>query len=249
MEVEGPLARRVADLRGALEVLAGPSWRDPWTAPAPLRGPEPTKPVRVALVTDPAGLGTAPQVKEGVLKAARALEHAGYAVHEIEPPSIDAAAQAGLDMLAPDWRTASPFLQALMGPDIKRVWKALLDIAGDPDRLTAMQAYMTRQTLLRAWGQFQRTYPLIVGPVFTDRTFHAHKGTTSAEAAEIVRGLRLTIAINALGLPAVALPVGVADGLPQSVQVIGPRYREDLCLDAAAALEDRRGVITPTDPK
>ena len=55
--------------------------------------------------------------------------------------------------------------------------------------------------------------------------------------------------INALGLPAIALPVGTGGGLPQSVQVIGPRYREDLCLDAAAALEDRGGVATPADPR
>jgi Asp-tRNA(Asn)/Glu-tRNA(Gln) amidotransferase A subunit family amidase len=67
--------------------------------------------------------------------------------------------------------------------------------------------------------------------------------------AEIVRGLRMTIAINALGLPAVALPVGIGDGLLQAVQVIGPRYREDLCLDAAEALEDRVGIITPIDPR
>jgi len=33
------------------------------------------------------------------------------------------------------------------------------------------------------------------------------------------------------------------------VQVIGARYREDLCLDAAAALEGRLGVITPVDPR
>ena len=57
--VEGPMARRVADLRAAFEVLAGPSWRDPWSVPAPLRGPEPAKPIRVALVVDPAGQGTA----------------------------------------------------------------------------------------------------------------------------------------------------------------------------------------------
>jgi amidase len=53
--VEGPLARRVADLRAAFEVLAGPSWRDPWMVPAPLRGPEPATPIRVALVTNPVG--------------------------------------------------------------------------------------------------------------------------------------------------------------------------------------------------
>ncbi len=52
-----------------------------------------------------------------------------------------------------------------------------------------------------------------------------------------------------LGLPSVALPVGEADGLPQSVQIIGPRFREDLCLDAAEAIEARLGSITPIDPR
>ena len=61
--------------------------------------------------------------------------------------------------------------------------------------------------------------------------------------------MRMAMAVNTLGLPAVALPVGIRDGLPQAVQVIGPRYREDLCLDAAAAIEDRLGIITPIDPR
>jgi amidase len=60
--------------------------------------------------------------------------------------------------------------------------------------------------------------------------------------------MRMAIAVNALGLPAVAVPVGIEQALPQVVQVIGPRYREDLCLDAAAALEDRLGTITPINP-
>jgi hypothetical protein len=41
-----------------------------------LRGPEPLKPVRVALVVDPAGQGTATQVQDGVCTAARALDDA-----------------------------------------------------------------------------------------------------------------------------------------------------------------------------
>jgi amidase len=67
--------------------------------------------------------------------------------------------------------------------------------------------------------------------------------------AQTIGGMRMALAVNALGLPAVALPVGIGEGLSQSVQVIGPRYREDVCLDAAAALEDRVGVITPIDPR
>ena len=67
--------------------------------------------------------------------------------------------------------------------------------------------------------------------------------------AETIRTMRMAMAINTLGLPAVALPVGIADELPQAVQVIGPRYREDLCLDAATAIEDRLGTVTPIDPR
>jgi amidase len=67
--------------------------------------------------------------------------------------------------------------------------------------------------------------------------------------AETIRSMRMAIAVNVLGLPAVALPVGTGDGLPQSVQVIGPRYREDLCRNAAEALEERLGIITPIDPR
>jgi amidase len=61
--------------------------------------------------------------------------------------------------------------------------------------------------------------------------------------------MQMTTAVNALGLPAVALPVGIQVGLPQAVQVIGPRYREDLCLDAGQAIEDRLDIITPIDPR
>jgi len=57
------------------------------------------------------------------------------------------------------------------------------------------------------------------------------------------------MAIPVLGLPAAVVPIGVADGLPTAVQLIGPRFREGWCLDAAAAIESRAGVQTPIDPR
>lgn len=249
--VQGPLARRVADLRVALAVLAGPTWRDPWSVPAPLRGPELPKPVRVALVLDPAGQGTAEQVQDGLRKAAQALEDAGYVVEEIEPPFIDLGAKTLLDMLNPpgirpeDRERIFPS----MPDDTRQFLAAFYAVVGDPDPVTSMQSFMTRQALSRAWGEFQETHPLIVAPISADVPFKAGTDLSEGRVADEIRSMRMATAINALGLPAVALPVGIGDGLPQAVQVIGPRYREDLCLDAAAAIEQRVGILTPIDPK
>jgi amidase len=126
---------------------------------------------------------------------------------------------------------------------------ALLAVAGEPGPAAVTESFMTRQSLQRAWGEFQQTHPLIVAPVCTGLPFAAGADLTTPEVATIIQRMRMVLAVNVLGLPAVALPAGAADGLPQSVQVIGPRYREDLCLDAAAAIEDRVGILTPIDPR
>jgi amidase len=52
-----------------------------------------------------------------------------------------------------------------------------------------------------------------------------------------------------LGLPSVSVPTGVVDGLPMGVQIIGLRFREDMVLDAAQAIEQACGVHTPIHPK
>ena len=111
--------------------------------PAPLRGPEPAKPVCVALVVNPAGQGTAQQVQEGVWKAARALEDAGYAVEEVEPPSIDMAAKTLLDMLnTPDMRAGWQMMSHMWPADTNRFLSAFYEVAGDPDPVTVMQSFM-----------------------------------------------------------------------------------------------------------
>ena len=47
-------------------------------------------------------------------------------------------------------------------------------------------------------------------------------------------------AIPVIGLPGVSVPTGLTEaGLPMGVQVVAPRFREDLALDAAEAIEAR----------
>jgi amidase len=248
MGVNGPMARRVADLRVAFEAMAWPSWRDPWTVPAPLRGPALATPIRVALVTDPAGLGVAPQVRDGVRRAASALEDAGYPVDEVEPPQIELATRTWLDISVPSLRTGWQLWGPMVRAETMRFVTAFFEVAGEQGLEATIQGLITRQSVMRAWAEFQEVHPLIVAPVATDLPFEVGQDRTTADVGAIVRAMRMALAVNTLSLPAVALPVGVAEGLPQAIQIIGPRYREDVCLDAAAALEDWVGIVTPIDP-
>ena len=62
--------------------------------------------------------------------------------------------------------------------------------------------------------------------------------------------IRPVVPANLLGLPSACVPAGrdEVSGLPIGVLVTGPRLREDLCLEAAEAIESRLGVTTPIDP-
>jgi amidase len=202
------------------------------------------------MVLDPAGQGTAAQVQGGIREAAHALEQAGHAVDELEPPSIDAAAKALVIMLStPGMRTVWQRISPLMPDPTRRFMSAFFEAAGDPDAMDVEQAFITRLSVLRSWSEFSEHHPLIIAPIATDIPRKAGTDLEEGQVAEDLRIMRMAMAVNALGLPAVALPVGITDGLPQAVQVIGPRYREDLCLDAAETIEDRVGILTPIDPR
>ncbi len=60
----------------------------------------------------------------------------------------------------------------------------------------------------------------------------------------------LTIPANTTGHPAVAIPVGLVDGLPVSMQIIGRRHAEELLLDLARIVELERPwpLVAPGAP-
>jgi amidase len=204
----------------------------------------------VALSTDPGGLGVDPAIAEGVRRAARTLAEAGCIVEEADPPAVAEAHDLWGALLGTESRAmVLPLLGQLLSGDALAIFEYLVesfpahDLAGYVEGLAAAQPR-------RGSGLFLERHDSILGPVSCAQPFEAGADLSSREGfAEILLGMRLITAVNLLGLPAAVVPVGVADGMPLAAQIVGGRFREDLCLRAAEAIEDRLGVLTPIDPR
>jgi amidase len=98
-----------------------------------------------------------------------------------------------------------------------------------------------------AWSQFFQEYPIVLSPVCCERPRAV--GDDIERPSELAATMRIVVPVNLLGLPPCAVPVGCDDGLPQGVQLIGARFREDLVLDAAQAINDRAPTLTPIQPR
>ena len=250
MAVNGPMARSVEDLRAALAVISGSDPRDPWYVPLPAgSAAHPgTGPRAVAVIAEPDGGPAHPDAVASVRRAADALAEAGYQVQEVNPPSIAAAFETWSQIVCSELHAMWPLMEALVSPRARAFlenWFARWSVTRD--RLVL--AWIERLKVARAWTEFQVEYPLVLGPVSTQPPFEVGFDIRGPdETAETMRRHRLLTVANLVGLPAVALPTGVVDGVPQGVQVIGPYLGDEPCLAAAMAIEQSLGTITPIDP-
>ena len=246
MLVDGVLARHVGDVRRGLEIVMGAHRADPQSVDVPLHGAPASK--RVALVPEPAGGETDPAIAEGVRRAGRALEEAGYDVEEVDPPRVLDTYLAWSELMTTNLADVPVPLDSVLGPDALR----FLELSTEDFVAAASDAIMhqTRFGIARAWREFFMTYPLVVGPTWALPQFPLGFDIQDKESAlRVLETVRFVLPANLLGLPAACVPVGLANGLPTGVQVIGDLFREDLCLNAAEAIELSVGVLTPIDPR
>ncbi len=251
MSTQGPLARRVRDLRLALAAMAEGDIRDPWWAPAPLEGRPVARPIRVALSVDPARTGVHPAVAEAVRQAGRILEAAGYVVEECDPPGFAEAArdwdalahgEAMLFLRESFERYGDAGAQATFGFMTKHTPPA--DMEG------LLRTLARRTTHQRAWAAFLAERPLVLCPVSAEPPFPQGLDASGQEGFDrVYRAQQVLLATPLLGVPSVSVPTGLAEGLPMGVQVIAPRWREDLALDAAEVIEAACPMPTPIDPR
>jgi amidase len=252
MNVQGPMARRVADVRLGLRILMGAHPRDPWSIDAPFEGPALGRPIRVAVIAEPPGGSTHSAVAATVRRAAQALADAGYVVEDACPPRYEAAIGCWARLLIGDFESVFAPLSQMMGPAavalVNNFRHAVLPLA---DAAAWSNLMVERDGIARAWSLFMAERPLLLSPTWTQLPFeHGFDAATPQGTAASAELMRPVVPANLLGLPSACVPAGrdEATGLPIGVLVTGPRLREDLCLEAAEAIEARLGVATPIDP-
>ena len=246
MSTQGPLAREVADVRVALEAMSRRDPRDTWQVPAPLDGPAPPSPIKVALAPIPGDMETDPAVVALVRQAADHLADAGYDVREVAIPDVSVAWKLWCDLISTEIETLQAAqMRDLGSAEFRQALDGLLHMAAILDGEGYMKAVAQRSRILREWLMFLEDWPLILTPVSVRRTpaVNADLGGDAALRGFFWNDTRFISAISVLGLPAAVVSAGLLDGHPVGVQIIGSRYREDLCLDAAAAIERRVGIM------
>jgi amidase len=249
MVAEGPMARRVADVRLGLSILSGWHVRDPRTVPMPLESPTlPTK--RVALLPEPPAGQTDPRVAEVTRAAGKALEKSGYTVDEIEPPRYEEIISIWSNLLMADIRVALPLMAPLLSDDANKFLNFANESIEPSTMETYAQAWMQRNSLQRAWNQFFTEWDAVLTPTWTKLPFeHGYDISSASAAKDVLELIRPVMPGNALGLPSAAVPAGIVDGLPVGVLVTGALWHDLTCLNIAEQIEAAELVPqTPIDP-
>ena len=251
MSVQGLITRSAHDLALAMPVILAPDPRDPNHVPMPWKGPQVDGPLRVGLTRASFGFDLHPEVDAALTAAADALRDAGYIVQEVTPPAMPQAGQIGYraiitetrDMLGPDiYSAGSDGIRAVFDEYFRQ-----FPPFDPPDLLRAMAQ---RTAFARDWALFQQHTPLMLTPFLPQPFFRPNRDLEGADGVAEVLGAALwSYAMNFMGLPAGVLPTRLSH-LPQgvqptAVQIVGPRWREDLIVQAMIAIEDRIGPMAP----
>jgi len=246
----GPMARTVADLQLFDDAASGWDAGDPM---AVLTDGTRQKPAHLQAVffEDDGVVPVTVDTRAAVRRAARAAADAGFTVEEFRPPALADAvavweeffAETALVALHEEFDGAErklPILRAYLQDS------AIRDSASSAARL--IDAWVARDRLRAAFQAQLGPHRVLVCPVAAVPAFgHGERAwEIGGRRVTYLEAMRYSQWFNALGAPAVVVPVGrSAGGLPVGVQVAGRPFDDALVLHVAAAIEQACGGYRP----
>ncbi len=250
LSTRGPMARRLADVVAALDVVVGPDPSDLRSLPRPEASwpaalYDAQMPVRVAWSPT---LGYAP-VDEEVLKvctrAVAVLESLGIEVVEIEAVFDEDPVRDWLTLaMAYNLRTLAPYRGTDVWEHIDPLLAASMDWAAD--NLSVLEVVRAEDACHRLNTRLVELFHdvrLLVTP-----TVAALPPPRALEAAGMINGavdanwVRFTYPFNMTRSPAATVCAGLSgDGLPVGLQLVGPQHADLVVIRSAGALEAALG--------
>ena len=262
--VVGPLARSAVDLRLSLNLLAGAdgpaarAWR--LTLPQPRR--QRLRDYRVGVLLSDPQAEVEHAYQDAIADLARWLEGEGASVEMGAKP--DFPAEQAMEVYTMLLRAAT---SKRMSDEMIAQARVDLDrLPGDaiPYRRRMLEAQTMlhrdwlrwnerRHELMAGWEEWFESYDLLLCPAASSPAFpHDQAGerhdrviTVNGKEQPVVDQLFWAGYSCGYYLPSTVAPIGMVDGLPVGIQIIGRRYDDLSCLHMAGLIEEGYCRFTP----
>jgi amidase len=254
-EVHGPLARDAEDAALMLDAMVGfsrispISVAPPWqSALAELQRREDIKRLRIAYVSDIAGIGVEAEIDATCRGAAAALSKLGAHVDHIE---FDASAgRAPYQTWRGFWMVGRQYERLAQidafGPNLKGNVEAGL-------KLTASDFAAAEETRMAVFDRFHKLFErfdVLLTPAAPVKPYPVEMNfpdTINGKSFEnYIDWIAPAYLITLVSLPAATAPAGLSqDGLPIGMQIVAPRFEEPLILRVARLIHRASNVGRP----
>ena len=263
--VVGPMARSTADLKLAMDILAGsdgPAARG-WNLSLP--GPRKTslKDFKVSVVINDAEADVDKSVQDAILALAKWLEGEGATVVMDARPQFSSAEALEIYTMLLRSATSKRMSDAMiddarkalanLGPDASAYRRRMLEAQSMGHR-DWLRWNDRRHGLNAGWEAFFEDYDLMLSPAASSAAFpHDHEGERHDRVIE-VNGKMVPVTdqlfwagyFGVSYLPGTVAPIGLTpSGLPVGVQIVGREFDDLTCLHMAGLIEEGYHRFTP----
>ena len=238
----GPMTRTVADSALMLDVISQPDVRD-WYAVADGSGgfgetlEAGVEGLRIAFSMDLGYAKVASDVQDRVRAAVRAFEELGATVEEVDPGFSSPATcftthwYAGAAHVGKDFGDEE---MAMLDPGLRTV----METGGTFPLFHYMDAVKEREALGLAMARFHETYDLLLTPMMPLTAVDVGSDVPDPSMSSWMDWTPFSYPFNLTQQPGATVPCGFGDdGLPVGLQIVGPKFADDLVLTAARAYE------------
>ena len=251
----GPLTRTVADCAVMQAAMGGDDPMDPWTAHAePLGRVSPAllsqdlTGLRIGYLSRSGAKRTSADVAKGVEASLKVFSDLGAEVEEVQV-EVDWMPEEQRALYLSSIANNLGHIVDRFGDKTDPVLRAYVEAGRKYDIATYIKALSARTRMFRAVQGLFEKYDFLVSPTIT-RTALAANYNAATDVVEVdgvsvgptQPGLTgFVYPFNLTGHPALAVPSGWgADGMPTSVQIVGPRHSDSSVLRLGGLLEQAR---------